>query len=1070
MLHRQENNLAIKQYKEEILAILKKYVVDSLIAAYGTDWWLTGVVGIYNRKTDDETKAFLCSLETDEDRVGALDIDICCKCIQASSNEIAFTLSKRSNATSKQFISKADAHLIQSAFNDMEPLDQEGGHTSRFEILSKLAKGIKGLDSDYSKRLIEEIKQCEFEHTTANSSSADSELERNIHSLYEIHSCVLANEVQIPPHNNVVQYSIGSTKKTIALKPLYSILYYGYLFKDKEKEIQSLMHEGVKVFWFGDRIDNLEEYKVFVESWLLFYYHDDKETVGEPFIIVDGEYELNNIGKIALDQLSKRYDSFDLEQYLAEHSQSQCTVVKAGAGSGKTKVMVDHVLYLLQTHPDLDPSDISMITFTNAATSHMKSRFQDLLIKRFKATGNRKFLDALDRQSRMTISTIDSFLYGVLRLVGPDAGYSSSLRITRLKNEINQILRDTLVSLDYKEELPKQLFYEIRNNVYDYWTYLTSQGYSFEKIATIEFDNSDEIHSELITIFERTFKSFASKYTELKHKLDAMETSDVLQDSRNVLKDDSISLPHLPVKHIIIDEFQDTNDSQIDLMYYLIRKCNSNLFAVGDINQSIYRFRGASNNAFEVLYNLLKLNDFNMDKGICEITLLRNYRSSDHLIDKYNLCFDEFDRRGWLDYKEKVKGCGKKEGHSFFISMKRDYGQGISSRQKGASYANFIKEIQSKNKNSTFAILAYSNRELLNVGKNLRNYGIPHKIIRDGTFYKSDPVRDLYAFLSSFENKNDPSSLFNYFLTPYCDESVDLNVELLSQCEGSKEKVLEILGEQLKRTNWFRYYERFYTEPVLPVILDAITEINVAENYYVKSKERAKSSGLVKDIEGYARYSKAKYILNLDKLLIILQEKTSLDYITLHDIVDYLSFAIKTERSEDEIEPEPADIIKYAPDPDNSPVSEDSGFLNPVLCMTVHKAKGLEFDTVILPETSYDYLSRSRKIILTQDDSNGILKAAWKFEESNDEEYRSINYMSAVLEEKKYVLAEECHLLYVALTRAKNNLVFYRDEYKASSKEYESWSSMISVCDRSIWYPSVPIEREDWKKHLGEGN
>ena len=205
------------------------------------------------------------------------------------------------------------------------------------------------------------------------------------------------------------------------VKPQYSILYFKENFLQHREEVGRFLREGKKVFWFGsqEEASQLKKmYEPFSKAFFLQAFsitnvegEQDFDTVS----IIDG-VGIAQEQKQLVDWLDEKIPVFNAAQYRVEHAGIDSNiVVKASAGTGKTTVMVDRILYLMHTVPDLNMSEIYMITFTNEATNQMNNRLQEMLLKKYALTGNQKYLSWLEQQSQMHISTIDSLAYDLFR-------------------------------------------------------------------------------------------------------------------------------------------------------------------------------------------------------------------------------------------------------------------------------------------------------------------------------------------------------------------------------------------------------------------------------------------------------------------------------------------------------------------------------------------------------------------------------------------------------------------------------------------------------------------------------
>ena len=225
------------------------------------------------------------------------------------------------------------------------------------------------------------------------------------------------------------------------MEPKYSILICNHYLENYKDAIDEWLHCGVKVLWFGSYADAeflKGRYKDFTKAFLLQCYTVEED---EPFIIVDG-YDPDN----RIESVAKQCGKFNKAQFDVEHCNiNDHIVVKASAGTGKTTVMIDRIMYLLHMIPDLKMSDIYMITFTNDAASQMDQRLQDVLMTRYKLTGEKKYIEWVEQQSQMNISTIHSFAYSLLKELGINQSFTRDLTIKSFTYERKELIKDVLI-------------------------------------------------------------------------------------------------------------------------------------------------------------------------------------------------------------------------------------------------------------------------------------------------------------------------------------------------------------------------------------------------------------------------------------------------------------------------------------------------------------------------------------------------------------------------------------------------------------------------------------------------
>ena len=160
------------------------------------------------------------------------------------------------------------------------------------------------------------------------------------------------------------------------MEPKYSILLCNQDFDNYREHIAAWLKTGIKVLWFGSEQEAgmlKDRFRPFSDAFLLQAYEFEYDNEG---VVIDGQ---DSEGLV--DMLEEVCPVFNAAQYKVEHCEpDQHIVVQASAGTGKTKVMVDRIMYLMHTVPNLNMAEIFMITFTNDAADQMNKRLQDTLI------------------------------------------------------------------------------------------------------------------------------------------------------------------------------------------------------------------------------------------------------------------------------------------------------------------------------------------------------------------------------------------------------------------------------------------------------------------------------------------------------------------------------------------------------------------------------------------------------------------------------------------------------------------------------------------------------------------
>ncbi len=181
------------------------------------------------------------------------------------------------------------------------------------------------------------------------------------------------------------------------MEPKYSILLCNQELEKYKSKISEWLSFEIKVLWFStdkSKIDYIKaEHSAYEKAFLFLAY---EISIPYSAIIVDENDKDSFVEKVLADECSL----FNSAHYLVEHCKaSEHIIVQASAGTGKTTVMIDRIMYLLHTNPDLHLSEVYMITFTNDAADQMNRRLQDTLMMRYKLIRQQKYLRWVEEQS-----------------------------------------------------------------------------------------------------------------------------------------------------------------------------------------------------------------------------------------------------------------------------------------------------------------------------------------------------------------------------------------------------------------------------------------------------------------------------------------------------------------------------------------------------------------------------------------------------------------------------------------------------------------------------------------------
>lgn len=775
----------------------------------------------------------------------------------------------------------------------------------------------------------------------------------------------------------------------------------------------------------GDRIKikYSDEGKSFTTFNFAVYEIEHKFSNG--FQILDGTLKEITYHKDKLEVIDKLC-GFNLSQYEIEHCEiNEDIEVRAGAGTGKTYTMVSRILFLIYKE-NLNAlniiESIFMITFTNESARAMKEKIKLDLINYFILTNDVNYFELVTAVDNMNISTIHSLSLKIIERYGPILGYGKDIsivtgkyerRLSLEKNLNNNILnsnKDDSVNLTQED-----LISEFNLTMYTMRKLLESL------IDKLENKNIDILNRE-IDLYDLKYKEFnfiikdilIKSENELRNQLksiNSIKLSDIIIELNNLVgnfKDTDTS--RINIKYLFVDEFQDTDNMQIELLKKFKTYFNYKLFIVGDIKQCIYRFRGAEEDAFEQIIGKdhEKWKNYNLSK---------NYRTDKLLLEKLEYYFNNWGLKKRLIYNNsKDKLIGNRTLNSFDVEEPFYKELILKGNDDEEFEVAIIKEIRTQleglENGKKIAILVRENwqsEKIINIGK---KNGLYIDNDTGGSLYKIEPTLDFYKMVVALQNNKNPKYLLNLYDTNYIVE--DINLKKLYEIKGNRDKIYNYVMENWPLKNWKTYMENLKKDTVIKVLRDIVNETKPWDNYAKTSSNKNTS---------------LYYKRNLELLFEKLSIHAKTDYLTLNKIEHFLRIMITTNQKEE------------------TRSVEDGDDAAKIVCMTIHKAKGLEFNTVILPYTSLD-LASSKKggqfdfIIHENNEVNEPIKVGYKLFGNN---YVGIKtnkyYYDEKEEEKEYRLREETRILYVALTRTEKNLVYFK--YLNTKPNVECWQNFL---------------------------
>lgn len=758
---------------------------------------------------------------------------------------------------------------------------------------------------------------------------------------------------------------------------------------------------------------NDNSFRIF--NFEIYIHNLDLDT--DEFIVVEGQYTEQQ--ESVLEGVANS-TNWNFDQYKVEHAKGNKNIlVQAGAGTGKTYSMVSRIAYLCLSRSHFVNNlvdEIAMVTFTNEAADNMKVRLKRYFMNCYILTKNKKVLHEIEAVDLMQISTIHKFAKAVLQSTAMEYGLGAEFAISSSEYAKEQVyekyLNDFLVRKQKEEaNFAQQLrmpVHKFRKLLMHFSQQLYNKSYGIKELKAENLGTFEEwpfFNEVIMEVMIPAEKEYEEQIFS-KNKIDLKESMLLLNDAVNGAFREKCGLRY---KYLFIDEFQDTDDVQIDSFLKLQNVIkNVKLFVVGDLKQSIYRFRGATISAFD----LIRTDESQWE----EFSLTINYRTDKRLLDKFDGIFSKMGSRGYLPFLQGRDSLSSSidtflPAHDLITKLEYEGDE----QRMDALFAeierqkDIIKYLSTHHKLTSkdmmIAILVRDNWQIHDILEEAKVRGEFIETQVGGDLYQLTPALDLYKLVLALLNPRDPVCLFNLIDSNYI--GIDLDIQGLHGLdrEDQVSKLIEVLNQyfigKLNR-NWEQIISDTKIQPILMLL----------RNIY----EGCQPWFCYSDNENEQKFYKANYELVLEKII----KTYSVDYLTLNVIERSMHINIMTKQEElaRNIENETDDIR--------------------VICTTVHKAKGLEYGCVIMPYMGMDIASM-KKADLDVYVENDKLAYGIRIGDEPNKKYNS-NY--DISQEQTERVNEESRVLYVALTRAIRNVVWMKD---VKSKSKISWQNLMEV-------------------------
>ena len=546
-------------------------------------------------------------------------------------------------------------------------------------------------------------------------------------------------------------------------------------------------------------------------------------------------------------------------------------LVLAGAGSGKTTVLVNRIAYMI-SEKHIRPWNILAITFTNKAAREMKDRIERLLG---------------DTAKDMWIGTFHSVCVRILRSCIDLLGYSRDFVIYDTA-DTKTVMKECLRELDIDEKS-----FPVRNVL----SIISNAKNDLMDAATFENVYKSDYRMSIIA------KIYYRYQTKLR-KNNAVDFDDIILNTVKILSEnpDVLSKYQDKFQYILVDEYQDTNNSQY-LLINLLAQANRNLCVVGDDDQSIYKFRGAN------IGNILNFEDDYSD--VQKITLDQNYRSTQNILDAANSVISN--NKGRMG---KSLWTSNGDGNKVFVYT------GTNEYDEARYIARQIKKhFDEQGSFSDCAILYRTNAQSRVIEEMLMRESVPYKVLSGLRFYDRKEIKDIIAYLRVVYNPNDDVSLARI-----------INEPKRKIGNATLEKARNIARE--KETS---LYDVISHADDYPEFKTAIKKL-LGFSEIIQSLIKLKDTVTIEDLTG-------RILNDTGYMPALVMEDTTESKTRIENLGEFISVITEFEKTEETGNTlgEFLENISLVSDIDGYDENEDSAVL-----MTIHSAKGLEFPIVFL--------------------------------------------------------------------------------------------------------------------------
>lgn len=844
--------------------------------------------------------------------------------------------------------------------------------------------------------------------------------------------------------------------------PRYSVMRVGLQGIDVN-ELLTLMRYGIRLFLIASEEPAFDCDEQWIDAcrasrlleWAVIDGADD-----QPAWVIDGNITKETEEFVASASTRHPYNH---GQFVIVHRPiTEDVLVRAGAGTGKTETMSERIMFLLATsdlHPDpRDPNhlfrlrldEITLITFTRDAAREMRERIARTMMLRQRLCEQCVLptIAWLLELSNTEIETIHTYAKKLLQRegsrIGIGPGFSigqQTMEFRRLLNEALSADIDNLMSAQNAAALPAS--HQIREFAEKLWGKLSGNGFSpvaeflgGKRAQAVWGAPPAGVTGQVSEMLRTAISAAAQAFADACRRNQILPLSELVSTSALAVSAAAGNLSR-PPRYLFVDEFQDTDAEQIGMVLEIRVASGSRLFVVGDEKQGIYRFRGAEGNSFNQLTKAASGHGIN----VIERTLTLNFRTGSTLLDSLHPFFSAWGKNGWLNYRKSDRlEASRGPAQSKAVSIRQ-----LSTQKVDAHVLATVKAWLAKHSKpeERVAVLCRTNSQARKYIDLLREASISCEVRIGGEFYRTPAVQELRVLLEAVLNPSDDAALLELCSTRWF-------VGLATMAQPTDLKVMPIELPEAEKRSWNKDL------PEMMTWAERLRSLAVSDSFdrvdldHLRNRvtslgrllEVRPTLGWLMDCNGWMQPQTAllpnenpkdlmerlRYGRCFDHLITLLDESFADAPVSPVRLLEWLRLKIGTDETEDE----PDIVLDGA---------------TRVTVLTVHKAKGLEYDRVVIPRTSSpfdDRNHRERFAIVPQD---GHARFLWEWEPPRAQAVTNVRASDQSLWRKEAAekIREEARLLYVAMTRAREELEIIVTTRPTDDSEAKCWADLLKA-------------------------